>query len=99
MSDNALTLERLREYPFFTSLPDVILHKLQPNVFERSFAPRELVLRLGDYSDAAYYVRDGSVEIHLTVQPRKAAELLTDAPARDTAASVGTIGAGESFGP
>lgn len=66
---NLVPLERLRQYPFFASLPDVILAKLQPNVSERVYQPGELVLRLGDYSDAAYYVREGRVEIHLRPAP------------------------------
>lgn len=92
-----LPLARLREYPFFAPLPDVILRKLQPNVFEREYAPGQLVLRLGDYSDAAYYVREGAVEIHLTAAPGKSAELLADTPRPAETARV-RLEAGEIFG-
>jgi CRP-like cAMP-binding protein/Fe-S-cluster-containing dehydrogenase component len=62
-------LVRLRQYPFLASLPDVILQKLQPNLTERSYAAGELILRMGDYNDAAYYVRDGIAEVRLTAEP------------------------------
>jgi CRP-like cAMP-binding protein len=75
MNDNAVAgealvpLERLRHHALFGPLPDVILEKLRPNLAERSYAAGELILRLGDYSDAAYYVSDGEVEIHVKPQP------------------------------
>ncbi|MEO8519741.1 MAG: cyclic nucleotide-binding domain-containing protein [Acidobacteriota bacterium] len=74
LTDTAPSLERLREYPFLASLSDTVLRKLQPHVAEQRLAARELILRLGDYSDAAYYLAEGQVEVRVpdaeTVQRR-----------------------------
>jgi CRP-like cAMP-binding protein/Fe-S-cluster-containing hydrogenase component 2 len=56
-------LEHLREYPFLKPLSEVVLGKLQPNLVERTYAAGETMLRAGEYSDAAFYLRSGIVEI------------------------------------
>src|SRR3989442_6307553 len=66
-------LDRLRQYPFLASLSDGILEKLQPSLVERTYAPGELVLRMGDYSDAAYYIREGTAAVRLRREPVGAA--------------------------
>jgi CRP-like cAMP-binding protein/Fe-S-cluster-containing hydrogenase component 2 len=60
-----MALDRLREFPFFNRLSDVVLRKLQPHVAERRFAPGEFLLRLGAYSDAAYVIAEGAVDVVL----------------------------------
>ena len=60
------SLERLQTYEFLSGVAPRILEKVQPNMVERTFAPGETILRLGDYSDAAYYIADGVVEVRLT---------------------------------
>lgn len=62
-------LERLREYPFLAKISETVLKKLQPNLLEQSFKPGQIILRIGDYSDAAYYVAEGNVEVRLTTLP------------------------------
>jgi len=66
-------LARLREYPFFSRLSDTVLKKLQPYVAEKQFAAGELLLRLGAYSDAAYLIATGSVEVVLPTASRQTA--------------------------
>jgi CRP-like cAMP-binding protein/Fe-S-cluster-containing hydrogenase component 2 len=60
-----IDVARLRAYPFFEKLSDGVLKRLQPNVSERQFAAGEFILRAGAYSDAAYYIADGIVEMVL----------------------------------
>jgi CRP-like cAMP-binding protein/Fe-S-cluster-containing dehydrogenase component len=101
-----LSLDRLRTYPFLAPLPDVILLKLQPNLDEQQYDPGALILRLGDYSDAAYYVSEGVVEVRLDEMDRtagapkaatEAAAMLGDLPSPDRSTRV-RLGAGEIFG-
>jgi CRP-like cAMP-binding protein/Fe-S-cluster-containing hydrogenase component 2 len=56
-------LDRLREYPFLKPLSETVLGKLQPNLVERTYAAGETMLRAGEYSDAAFYLKSGIVEI------------------------------------
>jgi CRP-like cAMP-binding protein/Fe-S-cluster-containing hydrogenase component 2 len=58
-------IEQLKTYPFFNRLSDGILGKLQPNLAERRFVRGETLLRLGEYSDAAYYLIEGAVEVRV----------------------------------
>ena len=57
------SLEQLGTYQFLKPVAPRILEKLQPNLLERTYAPGDTLLRLGDYSDAAYYIADGVVEV------------------------------------
>ena len=59
-------VERLREYPFLSGIAETILKKLRPNLIERRFQAGDLILRAGDYSDAAHYVAEGIVEVRLS---------------------------------
>jgi CRP-like cAMP-binding protein/Fe-S-cluster-containing hydrogenase component 2 len=59
------SLDELRTYPFFTEVADRLLSKLQPNTAERIYEPGEIILRMGEYSDAAFYIAAGSVEVRL----------------------------------
>src|SRR4051812_41883688 len=56
-------LEHLREYPFLKPLSETVLGKLQPNLIERTYAAGDTMLRAGEYSDAAFYLKSGIVEI------------------------------------
>ena len=71
-------IERLREYPFLEKVSETVLKKLQPNLFEKRYDAGDLILRSGAYSDAAYYLREGLVEVHLPaaseLRPRTAAK-------------------------
>ena len=58
-------LEVLQQYPFLDRVNEKILKKLQPNLIERTYRPGEVILRMGDYSDAAYYVAEGVVEVQV----------------------------------
>src|SRR4051812_45137728 len=69
--DVTAALAQLRTYPFLAPLSDGILRKLQPNLVERTYAAGEVILRAGEYSDAAFYIKSGSVEVR--VAPMRAA--------------------------
>jgi Fe-S-cluster-containing hydrogenase component 2/CRP-like cAMP-binding protein len=59
-------LDRLKTYPFLDRVTPRILEKLQPNLIERVYAPGEVILRAGEYSDAAFFIVDGLVEVRLS---------------------------------
>jgi CRP-like cAMP-binding protein/Fe-S-cluster-containing hydrogenase component 2 len=56
-------LAQLRTYPFLAPLSEVVLRKLQPNLVERTYAANDVILRAGEYSDAAFYIKSGTVEV------------------------------------
>src|SRR5207248_1947418 len=56
-------IQRLRTYPFLKPLSETVLRKLQPNLVERKYAAGETILRTGEYSDAAFYIKSGVVEV------------------------------------
>src|SRR5436309_1255259 len=58
-------IERLKQYPFLEKLSETVLKKLQPNLVEKRYEPGDVILRMGDYSDAAYYLREGLVQVRL----------------------------------
>jgi len=60
------SIERLKTYPFLDRVNERILEKLQPNLIERTYAPGDVILRLGDYSDAAYLIAEGVVEVRIS---------------------------------
>lgn len=70
MADSPVALEfdlaairQLRSYSFLAPLGDVMLRKLLPNMAERQFVAGDVILRAGEYSDTAYFVKSGSVEV------------------------------------
>ena len=80
--DEPLPVERLEAYPFLVGLREAVLQKLRPNLIERTYAAGDVILRTGDYSDAAYYLAEGVVEVQVTtlgdpdrVSPEPAADL------------------------
>jgi CRP-like cAMP-binding protein/Fe-S-cluster-containing hydrogenase component 2 len=58
-------IARLRTYPFLSKLSDAMLGRLQPGLIERRYKPGEHILRAGEYSDSAFYLREGVVEVRL----------------------------------
>jgi Fe-S-cluster-containing hydrogenase component 2/CRP-like cAMP-binding protein len=50
-------------YPFLQPLSDTVLRKLAPNLIERTYQAGDVMLRAGEYSDAAFYLKDGVVEV------------------------------------
>jgi CRP-like cAMP-binding protein/Fe-S-cluster-containing hydrogenase component 2 len=102
-----MSLDRLREYPFLALLPETILRKLQPNLSEETYEPGASILRMGDYSDAAYYVRQGAVDVRLkssdervvaSAASAEAVGMLGDMASAPDATSRVTLGQGEIFG-
>jgi CRP-like cAMP-binding protein/Fe-S-cluster-containing hydrogenase component 2 len=77
--------DRLGRYPYFDRLPAGILQKLSPHVSLQTVPAGDLILRLGDYSDAAFFVIDGAVEVRVPHGPAGGVE-----PVR--------LGTGEIFG-
>src|SRR5579863_3950120 len=63
--DLAAELAKLRTYPFLTPLAEGTLKRLQPNLIERRYAKGDTILRVGEYSDTAFYLKDGIVEIKM----------------------------------
>jgi CRP-like cAMP-binding protein/Fe-S-cluster-containing hydrogenase component 2 len=58
-------MDELKGYPFLSAVAETVLKKLQPNLIEREYLPGDVVLRSGDYSDAAYYIGEGVLEVRL----------------------------------
>ncbi|MDA1095075.1 MAG: cyclic nucleotide-binding domain-containing protein [Acidobacteria bacterium] len=76
-------IERLKTYPFLDRVTERILEKLQPNLIERDYAPGDVILRVGEYSDAAYFIVDGLVEVRVsTVADERRAPRPTATPPR-----------------
>lgn len=63
--DVAAELARLKTYPFLAPLAEATLKRLQPNLVERRYAKGETILRVGEYSDSAFYLKEGVVEIRM----------------------------------
>lgn len=83
-----IEIDRLKTYPFLRSSSEIFLKKLQPHCAEQTFAPRDVILRAGAYSDAAYYLASGIVSVKLTPIDQKAAPPASERASRD----------GKSFG-
>ena len=60
-------IDRLKQYSFLSKVSETVLKKLQPNLAEMRYQPGQIILRMGEYSDAAYYIDEGVVEIRLSV--------------------------------
>ncbi len=58
-------IERMKTLPIFAGIAESTLKKLQPNVLAVTFEPEETILRQGDYSDAAFFIVDGVVQVIL----------------------------------
>ena len=62
----------LRELPLFSGIPekarDKVVEKVRRYVHKVELTPGETILREGDYSDSAFYVVAGSVEVVLASQ-------------------------------
>jgi CRP-like cAMP-binding protein/Pyruvate/2-oxoacid:ferredoxin oxidoreductase delta subunit len=64
-ADPAAALANLRTYPFLAPLSDGTLTRLQPNLSEQRYAKGDTILRAGEYSDTAFYLKEGIVEIRM----------------------------------
>ncbi len=58
-------IERMKALAIFAGIPDSTLKKIQQNVFAATYEKGETILREGDYSDTAYYIASGVVQVHL----------------------------------
>ena len=68
-AENTLTVEELGKFPIFAGLAETVLKKIQPNVLPARYLPGDVILREGEFSDAAYYIVAGVVEVVLTRLP------------------------------
>ena len=75
-----ITLERLKQYPLFSKLPDTILNKLVLHVREERYRAGTLILRAGTYNSDAYYIAKGVIEIRMPTATSKA--VVRPAPSR-----------------
>lgn len=64
-----LELERMKALPIFAGIAESTLKKLQPNILVANYEPGQVILREGDYSDAAYYILSGAVQVMVTQLP------------------------------
>ena len=67
--ENTLSLQDLRQVALFERVPDVVLKKIQPYVLDAVYLAGETILREGEFSDAAYYIVSGVVEVLLSKVP------------------------------
>jgi CRP-like cAMP-binding protein/Fe-S-cluster-containing dehydrogenase component len=63
--EQQVPIERMKALPIFAGIAEGTLKKLQANVFLVPYAAGETILREGDYSDAAYYIASGVVQVTL----------------------------------
>ena len=65
--------EQLRGLPLFAGIPekarDKVIEKVRRYIHVVAFEPGDIVLREGEYSDSAYCIVDGAVEVVLTAGP------------------------------
>ena len=64
--ETTLSVEDLRQVPIFQKVSEAVLKKVQPYVLEARYAGGDVILREGEYSDAAYYIVSGMVEVLLS---------------------------------
>jgi len=75
----AVSLDELRGLDFVQGLSDEELRSLVPGIWQRTFAAGDIVLRTGEYGDAAYYIHEGFAEVRLIgVAARQAAPEASD---------------------
>src|SRR6202162_605425 len=67
--EKVFQIEELKKFRVFEGLADTLLKKIQPYVLDAAYRPDQVILREGEYSDAAYYVLSGVVEVVLTQLP------------------------------
>lgn len=83
-----LTVEQMKAIPIFAGIAEATLKKpaFQNNVLAASYDPGETILREGDYSDAAFYIVSGVVQVQLTRLPSRGAVPKKEARERQTGA-------------
>ena len=67
--EKVFEIDELKKLPIFEGLADTVLKKIQPYVLDALYRPDQVILREGEYSDAAYYILSGVVEVVLTQLP------------------------------
>ena len=87
-----VSIERLQTYPFFDRVNPRTLKRLQPNLIERDYAPGDVILRLGEYSDAAYYIVEGAVEVRISAVEQEQPEI-RQAPSEPSPSDSGALAA------
>jgi CRP-like cAMP-binding protein len=64
-----LSIDELKSFPILEALSETVLKKVQSNILDARYRPGEVILREGEYSDAAYSIVSGVVEVMLTQLP------------------------------
>lgn len=64
-----LSLDALAKIPVFEGLAETVLKKIQPYVLPAKYSRDSVILREGEFSDAAYYIVEGIVKVILTKPP------------------------------
>ena len=64
-----VSIDVMKSLPIFAGIPETTLKKLQANVLVNRYGAGETVLREGDYSDTAFYIVSGVVQIFLKNLP------------------------------
>lgn len=67
--ENILAIEELKKFSILAELSETVLKKVQPNILDARYKEGDIILREGEYSDAAYYIVSGVVAVVLTSLP------------------------------
>jgi len=101
-------VEELRRLPIFSGVPaknlDRLLSKISKHLHWATYERGEVVLNEGDYSDSAYFIVQGAVEVHLDGlrEAGRRARVRPEAVRRSGPASArdsGMLGRGSATGP
>ena len=60
----AITVQTLRQLPFFAGLGDDALLEIAPYIHERTFSPGQMIISEGEPCQAVYFVVRGVVRVH-----------------------------------
>jgi len=93
--------EELRDLPILAGLAektrDKVIEKIRRYVFKADLQPGELILREGDYSDSAFYVVSGLVEVLLQSQAERPDARLAQVRSGAHVASASGLQRGDSW--
>jgi CRP-like cAMP-binding protein/Fe-S-cluster-containing dehydrogenase component len=67
--ESTLEIDQLRKHPIFEGMAEALLKKVQPYILDARYEPGQVILREGEFSDAAYYIASGVAEVLLTQLP------------------------------
>jgi CRP-like cAMP-binding protein len=72
LGGQALTAEEIVAIPAFSTFKVEILKKFPGAMARKTFAPGEIIFREGEYGTTAFFIENGTVEVHLQGPAKKA---------------------------